>query len=100
MGAAAANGRTLHVTLCEIERGVFYATYPGHGSETGPLTTYQIGTSAADVKDRIETSAHALGYETIIWKQTVTAPLFAVQQGGVRLKPGLAESNRRGRHEA
>jgi hypothetical protein len=77
MEVAAIHGRTLRATLCEIERGVFYATYPESASDTDELVVYQIGTSADEAKERIEIGAHALGYETVIWKQTITAPLFA-----------------------
>jgi hypothetical protein len=77
MGVAKTQGRALRVTLCEIERGVFYATYPDLASDTDGLVIYQTGTSAADAKLRIEMNARVLGYDTVIWKQTVIAPLFA-----------------------
>jgi len=77
MRAAKMQGRTLRATLCEIERGVFYATYPDSASDTDELVIYQTGTSAAVAKLRIELNARALGYETVIWKQTIIAPLFA-----------------------
>jgi hypothetical protein len=79
MGTATEHGRTLRATLCEIERGVFFASYPDckSVSETGGLTSYQVGTSAADAKHRIEQGAIALGYETVVWTQSITAPLFA-----------------------
>lgn len=79
MEVAAMHGRTLRATLCEIERGVFYATYPESAADTDELVVYQIGTSADEAKERIEISAHALGYGTVIWKQTISAPLFASQ---------------------
>jgi len=71
------HGRTLRATLCEIERGVFYVTYPGSASDTDELVIYQTATSAADAKLRIELNARALGYDTVIWKQTIIAPMFA-----------------------
>jgi hypothetical protein len=77
MGVANRHGRTLRASLCEIERGVFYATYPEADCDTDELVVYQVGTSAADAKKRIEASAHALGYETVIWDQALVVPLFA-----------------------
>ena len=77
MRAAKMQGRTLRATLCEIERGVFYATYPDSAADTDDLVTYQIGTSAAEAKRGIEENARALGYEIVIWTQTIVAPLFA-----------------------
>jgi hypothetical protein len=77
MGATTIRGRILRAALCEIERGVFYATYPESPPDADQLIVYQVGTSAADARARIELSAHALGYETVIWKQTIKAPLFA-----------------------
>jgi hypothetical protein len=77
MGGAIVSTRTLYAALCEVERGVFYATYPGSDPDTDRLATYQTGTSAADAKRRIELNARALGYDAVIWEQTITAPLFA-----------------------
>jgi hypothetical protein len=77
MGVAVRQGRTLRATLCEVERGVFYATYPEANPDTDDLVIYQIGTSAAEARERIEASAYAIGYETVIWTQTIVAPLFA-----------------------
>jgi hypothetical protein len=83
MGTVNGNGQTLRATLCEIERGVFYATYPDCEFASGAeeLTSYQVGTSADDAKRRISQSARALGYETIIWTETIIAPLFASEAG-------------------
>ena len=69
--------QTLHATLCEVESGVFYATYPGCTSGADELTTYQTGTCAADAKQEIERCAHALGYDNVVWMESITAPLFA-----------------------
>ena len=69
--------RTLHATLCEVESGVFYATYPNCASGADELTTYQTGTCAAEAKQEIERCAHALGYDTVIWMESIKAPLFA-----------------------
>ena len=77
MGGAIVSRRTLYAVLCEIECGVFYACYPESEPDTDKLTAYQTGTSAAEAKRRIELNAHALGYEDVIWKQTIMAPLFA-----------------------
>jgi hypothetical protein len=79
MGSANRHGRTLRATLCEVERGVFYATYPDCGSASGAdeLTRYQTGTCAADAKQRIERTASALGYDGVVWTETIKVPLFA-----------------------
>jgi hypothetical protein len=89
MATATRQGRTLRATLCEVERGVFYATYPDceSASEADALTAYHIGTSAADAKRQIERSAGALGYDSVVWTETVDAPLFAT-----RAKAGLSSS--------
>ncbi len=72
-----ARGRTLRATLCEIERGVFYVTYPDGGALSDIEEVYQVGTSAADAKRQIERIALAAGYEGVTWKDDTTAPLFA-----------------------
>jgi len=77
MGGAIAIKRTLYAALCEIECGVFYVSYPESDPDTGKLATYQTGTSAADAKRRIEFIARAVGYDAVIWTQTITPPLFA-----------------------
>ena len=79
MGGATKYGRALRATLCEVERGVFYATYTdcASGSEVGELTSFQIGASAADAKQMIEISAHALGFHTVTWTETISVPVFA-----------------------
>ena len=63
MGVASMHGRTLRASLCEIEHGVFYATYPESDCDPDELVVYHVGTSAVDAKKRIEASARALGYE-------------------------------------
>jgi hypothetical protein len=67
------------VALCEVERGVFYAAYPDceSAADADEMAAYQVGASAADAKRRIELSANALGYDTVIWTKTVMVPLFA-----------------------
>jgi len=89
MGTVIMRGRALRATLCEVERGVFYATYPEckSASDAEELTAYQIGTSAADAKQRIERCAYALGYDTVIWTETIVAPLFASQAKAVLGEP-------------
>jgi hypothetical protein len=77
MGGAIVSTRTLYAALCEIECGVYYVSYLGSDPGTERLATYQTGTSAADAKRRIELNARALGYDDVIWKQTIVAPLFA-----------------------
>jgi hypothetical protein len=70
------HGRTLRASLCEIERGLFYATYRTLRSAPGiqGLQSYQIGISASDAKQRIEETVKALGYDTIIWKDALVVP--------------------------
>lgn len=79
MGTTIKYQGTLRATLCEVERGVFYASYPDcrSASDTDELTSYQTGPSAADAKRKIESAAYALGYETVVWTETIIAPLFA-----------------------
>lgn len=90
MGGMTRRKRTLYATLCEIECGVFYTSYPGSDPDANKLTTYQTGTSAADAKLRIELGARALGYDTIIWKQTIDAPLFAAHGKAAVRQPTAA----------
>jgi hypothetical protein len=98
MGAVISYSRTLRATLCEIERGVFYATYPDRESAAlaAELTNYQIGASAADAKRRIELSAQALGYETVSWTETIVAPLFASLTKTVVHEPAATNVARHG----
>jgi hypothetical protein len=79
MEAGHRHGRILRATLCEIERGVFYATYfqERTAPDTEDLPHYQIGKSASDAKQRIERTARAIGYETVCWKESITVPVFA-----------------------
>jgi hypothetical protein len=76
MTANSKHGRTLRATLCEIERGLFYATYssPTFESDTLELPTYGLGTCASHVKQRMEKSIHAFGYATVIWEDTLVLP--------------------------
>ena len=79
MGTAVKYQGTLRATLCEIERGVYYASYPDcrSASVTDELTNYQTGPSAAAARRRIEQVALALGYDSVVWSETIIAPLFA-----------------------
>jgi hypothetical protein len=92
------HGRALRVALCEVERGVFYATYPDceSAADLDALATYQIGTSAADAKQRIERSAHSLGYDTVIWTKTIIVPLFASHAKTALHEPPAAYAARHG----
>jgi hypothetical protein len=87
MGVATKYGRTLRANLCEIEHGVFYATYPDSSPGTEELPNYLIGTSAAEAREAIDSSASALGYATVIWTQTIVAPLFAPPAKTTLLEP-------------
>jgi hypothetical protein len=92
MSLEADRGRTLRATLCEIERGVFFATYPDGGPEADRLATYQTGKSAADAKQRIERSAEALGFGAVVWREGIVTPLFAdpANAGGSRRAKSFA----------
>jgi hypothetical protein len=87
MRTAMRHGRTLRATLCEVERGVFYAAYPGCESDADELTTYEVGSGSADAKFRIEQRARALGYDTVVWSETVVVPLFATSAKPVLHEP-------------
>jgi hypothetical protein len=89
MGVATKYGRKLRANLCEIEHGVFYATYPGSNPGMQELPTYLIGAFAADVREGIELAASALGYGTVIWTQTIVAPLFAPPSKTAILEPAI-----------
>ena len=70
-------GRVLRATLCEIERGVFFASYPDAGPFIDIDEIYQVGATAADAKRQIEKALRANGFETVIWKDDLAEPLFA-----------------------
>jgi hypothetical protein len=76
MAASNKYSRTLRATLCEIERGLFYVTYPSHALESDilELPTYGLGACASHVKHRIEKSIHAFGYETVMWEDALVLP--------------------------
>ena len=48
-------GKTLQVSICEIERGVFYATYRHDdlALHIDDLPVYQVGKTAADARQQI-----------------------------------------------
>ena len=87
--------QTLHATLCEVESGVFYVTYPDCASGANELTTYQTGTCAIEAKQEIERCANALGYNTVIWMESITAPLFASPAKAARHDPAARYAARR-----
>jgi hypothetical protein len=70
--------KSLRATLCEIERGLFYVTYPDMDLtvDAAELSTYQVCASAAEAKRQVEQNAHALGFETVLWNDANSAPLF------------------------
>ena len=78
MATATKLGSTLFANLCEVERGVFYATYTQGDSlpNTNSLPNYQVGRSASDAKKRFERNAYALGYDAVSWRETIVAPAF------------------------
>ena len=75
--AGSSRGKVLRATLCEIERGVFYASYPDAGPGIAIDVIYQVGASATDAKRKIEQTARQHGYEIVIWKDDLAEPLFA-----------------------
>jgi hypothetical protein len=70
--------KSLQATLCEIERGLFYVTYPDleFAADAAELSAYQVGANAAEVKWQVERSAHLLGYETVVWHDANNPPIF------------------------
>jgi hypothetical protein len=76
MAASNRHSRTLHATFCEIERGLFYVTYPSHALESDilELPTYGLGACASHVKQRMEKSIQGFGYETIKWEDALVLP--------------------------
>ena len=72
----AGNKSSLRAILCEIERGLFYITYPGDKPQSHilDLPTYSLGRSASEVKLVMEGNIRALGYETILWEDGIVVP--------------------------
>lgn len=92
MEAARRHGRVLRANLCEIERGVYYATYfqERTAPDTENLPRYHVGKSACEVKALIDDSARALGYEAVCWRESIVIPEFTAQT-----KTARGESARR-----
>ncbi len=69
MRAESKPAEPLFVSVFEIERGLFHATYRSteNTAAVRRLPPYQVGSCIADAKARIALSAQASGYETIIW---------------------------------
>jgi hypothetical protein len=87
MGTANRLDRTLRATLCEIERGLFHASYRSIGfgvdsTSMAPnqnnLPIYHLARTASDARDDIERIARAIGFETIVWED---ADIFAGTPG-------------------
>ena len=76
MMACSKHGRTLRATLCEVERGLFCATYSSHSRETDvlELPTYGLGTCASHVKQQMEKSIRTFGYEEVLWEDAPAVP--------------------------
>jgi hypothetical protein len=67
--------RTLRASLCEIERGLFRASYFGVGlrgsipkNSLQALPIYQVARCAADARAIIEGNARAIGYDMVAWE--------------------------------
>lgn len=84
--------KSLHATLCEIERGLFYVTYPDMdpAADAVELAAYQVSASAADAKRQVEQIAYALGYQTVVWNDANSAPLFPTETLPVVAKTSTA----------
>jgi hypothetical protein len=86
MATANEPNRTLRASLCEIERGLFLASYrggfPGRSIVPPPdlqhLPVYQLARCASDARAKIEFSARAIGYDGIDWEETFDAPVVTV----------------------
>jgi hypothetical protein len=74
MGSKIPEERTLHATLCEVERGLFHVSYRMEGAGLGKhhLPLYQLGTCAAEARLLIEQQALAYGYASVVWDCLVT----------------------------
>ncbi len=83
MATAIRSKGALRATLCEVEHGVFYVTYPAceDASGIGETATYEMSANSADAKQTIERRARALGYESVMWTETIVVPKFASQPG-------------------
>ena len=73
MGSRSTCTHFLQATLCEGERGLFHVSYLADGAVPG-LPTYQVGTCAADAKQRIELEAKNFGFQTVVWSYADVVP--------------------------
>jgi hypothetical protein len=64
----------LQASLCEIERGLFCATYSIRPANAVGLPIFQLATCAAEAKNGIEKIVRSQGYETVVWTSTQVAP--------------------------
>jgi hypothetical protein len=71
MGSKMAEERTLHATLCEVERGLFQVCYRMEGAifDGRGLPSYQIGTCASEARLLIEQQAKDRGYVSVVWER-------------------------------
>jgi hypothetical protein len=76
MGSRILCGHFLQATLCEVERGLFHVTYLAD-TAVPVLPSYQVGTCAADAKQRIESQAKIYGFETVVWDYPHGVPVLA-----------------------
>jgi hypothetical protein len=74
MATGTKHERVLLAALCEIESGLFYATYRVSQSEADELPAYQVGACAEDAKHRLEQTIGAFGYTSVIWEDTLIVP--------------------------
>lgn len=70
------HGRTLHATLCEVERGLFQISYRAEKGDRDVryLPPYEVGACPADARHRIEQDASLYGYVAIIWDSAFPEP--------------------------
>jgi hypothetical protein len=99
--------KILRANLCEIERGLFHISYLIDTGREGmnELPTYQIGTNAADAKQRVEEKAQRRGFDTVIWENPAlpdfpdeTAAPSALPQSTIDLMSCLGSSPPRATH--
>lgn len=76
MATFTAYGRTLHATLCEVERGLFQINYRAEKGDRDVryLPPYEVGACPADARHRIEQDASLYGYSAIIWDVALPEP--------------------------
>jgi hypothetical protein len=84
MGSRRLPGLVLRATLCEIERGLFHVSYRSDIAEwdVHELPAYQVGTCAADAKQRIEAQALVSGFETVLWDSALYVPASRLDATG------------------